>query len=88
MERPLKPRVHLIIERPDGRCSGAERADDRVTPAMLAAAEDLLHTLISGERVPPEGLYDLCATAFGTTRDDAKERLIGAMYGKRGASTS
>lgn len=84
----MTPRIHLIIERPDGRCSGAERAEDRLTPEMLAAAEDLLHTLMTGERVPPEGLYDLCAMAFGTTRDDAKERLIAAMYGKRGAPAS
>ena len=84
----MKPRVQLIIERPGGRCSGAERSDDRLTPEMLAAAEDLLHTLMTGQRVPPAGLYELCATAFGTTRDDAKERLLGAMYGKHGEPTS
>jgi hypothetical protein len=29
----------------------------------------------------PRDLYDACGRAFGTTRDDAKERLLAAMYG-------
>jgi hypothetical protein len=82
----MSPRVHLVLARPDGRRSVAEIAGDRVTPEMIAAAEDLLHTLTTGERPPPEGLYDLCALAFGTTREDAKRRLLGAAYGKKGGS--
>lgn len=84
----MKPRIHLTIVRPDGRSSDAKISGDRVTLEMRAAAEDLLHTLTTGERPPPEGLYDLCATAFGTTREDAKARLTGAAYGKRGRVTS
>jgi hypothetical protein len=48
---------------------------------MLAVAEDLLHTLTTGDRPPLKGLDELCAKAFGTTRDDAKDRLLAAMYG-------
>jgi len=53
---------------------------------MIEAAEDLLHTLTSGERALPRDLYDACALAFGTTRDDAKRRITAAMYGKKGES--
>lgn len=77
----MKPRIHLVVERPDGRRSDANIVGDPVTPAMLDAAEDLIHTLTTGERPPLKGLYDLCAIAFGTTREDAKERLLGASYG-------
>ena len=76
----MKPRIHLVIEREDGRRSeittGAQVTDD-----MLAVAEDLLHTLTTGDRPPLRGLYELCAKAFGTTREDAKERLFAAAYG-------
>ena len=82
----MKPRIHLAVERPGGHRSDAEIDGDAVTAEMLAAAEDLLHTLTTGERPPPEGLYELCATAFGTTREDAKRRLLGAAYGKNGGS--
>lgn len=88
MECPLKPRVHLVVERPDGRRSDIEIGGDPVTSEMLDAAEDLLHTLTTGERQLPKGLYDACAMAFGTTREDAKKRLLGAIYGKRGKATS
>ena len=84
----MKPRIFLIIERPDGHCSSAEVDGDPVTATMLDSAEDLLATLTTGERPPPDGLYELCALAFGTTREDAKARLTGASYGKRGKATS
>jgi hypothetical protein len=75
-------RIHLSLQQPDS--SQSEITSTYVTPVMLEAAEDLLQTLTTGERPPPKGLYELCATAFGTTRDDAKKRLLGAMYGKPG----
>ena len=78
-----RARIHLSLQQPDGQRSEITETFN-VTPAMLEVAEDLLHILTTGERRPPKGLYELCATAFGTTRDDAKERLIGAMYGKHG----
>lgn len=80
----MKPRIHLVVNRPDDRASDITIAGDNVTAAMLAAAEDLLHALTTGDRPPPEGLYELCALAFGTTREDAKKRIQGAIYGKRG----
>jgi len=81
----MKTHIHLIVERPDGHRSVAEIIATPVTSAMLEAAEDLLHTLTTGERPPPKGLYELCALAFGTTRQDAKKRLLGAAYGKHGS---
>jgi hypothetical protein len=78
----MTPRIHLIAARSNGHCSDVEIAGDPVTPAMLDAAEDLLHTLTTGERLLPKDLYDLCAQAFGTTRDDAKKRILAAIYGK------
>jgi hypothetical protein len=77
----MKPLIYLVVERPDGHRSEAEIEGDPVTANMLASAEDLLHTLTTGERPVLENLYETCATAFGTTRDDAKERLIAAMHG-------
>ena len=76
----MKPRIHLVIERTDGRRSEIETGN-HVTRDMLDVAEDLLHTLTTGDRSPLKGLYELCAKAFGTTRDDAKDRLLAAMYG-------
>lgn len=78
----MKPRIHLGVIRDDGSCSDIEISGDPVTPAMLDAAEDLLHTLVTRERTLPKDLYDACARAFDTTRDDAKERLLAALYGK------
>lgn len=78
----MTPLIHLIVTRPDGHCSNIKIDGDPVTPTMLEAAEDLLHTLTCGERALPKDLYDACARAFGTTRDDAKERLLAALYGK------
>lgn len=83
----MKPRIHLVVERADGRCSNIEIGGDPVTSDMLDAAEDLLHALTTGDRPPPKGLYEACALAFGTTREDAKKRLIGAIYGKRRKAT-
>ena len=76
----MKPRIHLTVQREDGRISEIESGDP-VTPQMLDAAEDLLETLTTGERPPPKGLYDVCAKAFNTSRDDAKERIVAAAYG-------
>ena len=80
----MKPHIHLVVKRPDGRCSDVKISGDPVTPAMLDAAEDLLHTLSTGDRRLPKDFYDMMARAFDTTRDDAKKRIVGAMYGKRG----
>jgi hypothetical protein len=81
----MKPRIRLVVERAGSNLSDVEIIGDKVTPVMLDAAEDLLHALSSGERLLPKDLYDTCARAFNTTRDDAKERLLAAMYGKRAA---
>jgi hypothetical protein len=78
----VKARIHLVIERENGVCTDTESAE--VTPAMMDAAEDLFTTLTTGERPLIKNLYDLCARAFGTTREDAKHRIIAASYGKPG----
>lgn len=79
------PRIQIVLMRVDGRVSSAKIAGDHITVDMLDVAEDLLHTLTTGQRPPIKGLYELCATAFGTTRQDAKKRLIGASYGQKGS---
>ena len=76
----MKTRIHLVVEREDGTSSNIE-SDKPVTPEMLDAAEDLRITLTTGTRPPSKGLYDVCATAFNTSRDDAKERIVAASYG-------
>lgn len=76
--KPTRPRIHLVLNRPDGHCSKVEIEGDPVTPAMLDAAEDLLHALSTGERLLPKDFYDTCARAFDTTREDAKKRLTRA----------
>lgn len=78
----MKARIHLVVDRPNGRCSIAEIGGVRVTPIMLEAAEDLLHALTTGTRPLPQGLYELCATAFGTTPEDAQQRLLVALRGE------
>lgn len=78
----MKPHIHLVVMRPDGRRSDLKISGDHVTLDMFAVAEDLLETLTTGTRPPLKGLYELCAKAFGTTQKDAKERLLGAAYGK------
>jgi hypothetical protein len=81
----MKPKIHLVLSRPDGHRSEIEITGDPVTATMLDAAEALFETLTTGEPAPlPKGFYDLVAQAFNTKRDDAKRRLLGAMYGKRG----
>jgi len=82
----VKSHIHLTLARPNGRDSNAKISGKHVTPVMLDAAEDLLHALTTGERLLPKDLYDACANAFGTTRDDAKKRLTAAMYGAKAAS--
>lgn len=85
----MKPRIHLIVERTDGRGSNMEIeiSGESVTADMLDVADDLLHTLTTGERPVLKGFYELCANAFGTTRDDAKKRLLGALYGRKEAGS-
>lgn len=75
-----KTRIRLSLQRPDGQRSEITRTFN-VAPVMLEAAEDLLQTLTTGERPPPQGLYELCAAAFGMSRDEAKNRLTAAAYG-------
>lgn len=79
-DRVKRARIQLSLRWSDGRRSEITETFN-VLPAMLESAEDLLHTLTTGERPPPKGLYELCAKAFGTTREDAKERLCAAAYG-------
>jgi len=76
----MTPRIHLVVERTDGSRSELEVVA-QVTADMLAVAEDLLVTRTTGNRPPLKGFYALCAKAFGTTREDAKERIIAAAYG-------
>ena len=75
----MTSRIHLVVERPDGTRTEREVVA-QVTEDMLAVAEDLLVTLTTGARPPLKGLYDLCARAFSTSRDDAKERILAASY--------
>ena len=74
------PRIYLVVERTDGKRSEHESCA-QVTPDMLAVAEELLVTLTTGERPPLKGLYEVCALAFGTTREEAKDRLTAAFFG-------
>lgn len=77
-------KILLVITRSDGtesRAEGVAAKGDQLTEPMVHAAEDLLHTLTTGERPIVKNFYELCAKAFGTTRDDAKERVIAAAYG-------
>jgi hypothetical protein len=77
----VKPRICLVVERSDGHRSEAEIEGAPVTSDMLDSAEDLLHTLTTGERPVIKNLYDLVARAFSTTREDAKERIAAAANG-------
>lgn len=85
----VRPQIHLILVRPDSPPdnppASALMGGTRVTPVMLEAAEDLLHTLSTGERRLPRDLYEVVARAFTTTREDAKARILLAIYGGRGA---
>jgi hypothetical protein len=82
----VKPRIALVLVRPDGRRSEAKIEGTQVTSGMIDSAEDLLHTLTTGDRPVLKNLYDLVAKAFGTTREDAKERMTAAAYGMPGKS--
>ena len=73
--------IYLRIERTDGRRSEATIDGNKITSPMRDAAEDLLHTLTTGERPLILNLYDLVAHAFNTTREDAKRRLTAATFG-------
>lgn len=85
----IRPQIRLVLVRPDGPpdspAVSAQIGGIRVTPAMLEAAEDLLHTLTTGERKLPKDLYEIVARAFSTTRHDAKGRILLAIYGGKGA---
>lgn len=77
----MKPHIRLLLQRPGGHRSEAEIEGAPVTIDMIDSAEDLLHTLTTGERPVIKNLYDLVARAFGTTREDAKERITAAAHG-------
>lgn len=77
----MVPRISLVVQRPDGSRTIHVVRGHAVRPKLWEAAEDLVQTIATGERPPLRGLYDLCARAFGTTRDDAKRRIVGAGYG-------
>lgn len=81
----LKPQIRLALVHPDSLTASIQIDGSRVTPTMLEAAEDLLHTLTTGERQLPKDLYGDVARAFGTSRNDAKERVLLASYGGKGA---
>jgi hypothetical protein len=72
--------IWLSFERPDGLRSEIEIEGSKVTSDMLDSAEDLFHTLTTGERPVIKNLYDLVAKAFDTTREEAKERITAAAY--------
>jgi hypothetical protein len=78
---PPSPRIFLVVERPNRHLSIGVVEGARITASMREAAEDLLHTIATDERLLPKDLYDLIARAFCTTRDDAKERILAACYG-------
>lgn len=80
----MRQKIHVLVERADGSREEREVAWPHVTAEMSHAADDLLHTLATGDRPLVTNLYDLCALAFGTTRDEAKQRLTAAAYGKPG----
>lgn len=75
-----RARIHLSLQGADGRRSEITEAFN-VTPPMLESAEDLLHTLTTGERPPIKGFYELCAKAFGMSREEIKGRMLAAAYG-------
>jgi hypothetical protein len=92
----MKPQIHLVVALPDGRRSDVEIAGDQVTHDMRAVADILLLVLqgkLMGEDIhaalcarmfdtrSSSDLYGACARAFDTTRADAKERLLRALYG-------
>lgn len=84
----MKPKISIVVERQDGPGSELEVVGSNVTTEMLNAADDLIYTITHGERPLITNFYDLCAAAFGTTREDAKKRVIAAAYGKRGEPLS
>jgi hypothetical protein len=51
---------------------------------MPETAESQEQPLMTDESRLPDGLYDLCALAFGTTRDDGRQHLMAAAYAKPG----
>jgi len=85
----VRPQISLVLVRPDNAPdrapSSIQIGGNRATAAMLDAAEDLFHTLTTGERTLPRDLYEVVARAFGVTRDDAKKQLLRAAYGGQGA---
>jgi hypothetical protein len=84
----MKPQIRLVLVRPnsppDSPPASVQIGGNRVTPAILEAAEDLLHTLNTGERKLLKDLYEVVARAFDTTRDDARGRILLATYGGKG----
>jgi hypothetical protein len=73
-------RIVLTIDRTHPRRHRSHYEIEEANDEMVAVAEELLVTLSKGTRPPLQGLYELCAKAFGTTREDAKQRLTAAIY--------
>ena len=85
---PERPQICLTLMKPDASSTiptSIEVSGNQITPPMLEAAEDLFHTLITGERQLPKDLYEVVARAFNTTRLDAKRRILFACYGGKEA---
>jgi hypothetical protein len=74
-------RIVLTIDRTQPRRERSHVEIEDANDEMLAVADELHETLTKGTRPPLQGLYELVAQAFGTTREDAKKRLIFAAYG-------
>jgi len=85
----IRPQISLLLVHPDNHPDSLPTlikiVGNRVTPAMLEAAKDLLHTLTTGERTLPSDLYEVIARAFGVTLSAAKGRILLAIYGGKGA---
>jgi hypothetical protein len=85
---PEKPQIRLTLVHSDTSLAipaSIEVSGNQVTPHMLDAATDLLHTLTTGKRQLPKDLYEVVARAFSTTPHDAKGRILFAVCGKEGA---
>lgn len=46
----MRPYIKIIVSRPDGRRSTSRIAGDGVTAPMIDAADDLLTTMLTGQR--------------------------------------
>ncbi len=77
-----RPRIRIVLERSDGQVTQTEVPGDFVDDEDAREVVEALAAM-------PKTLYQVVADAFGVTRGEAKERLVGAMYGgKRGSSST